>query len=495
MGVYLGIDHGGSTITSLVISDEGAILGRASVPTERKTPFPGAVEHDPRSFVNGSISAMSLALQEARLTWNDVRAVGIANQGETSMAWDADTQAPVAPALSWQDKRTSAKCDSLRDAGHDEDVTRISGLTIDPYYSASKFNWLAHATDAARSALERGVLRIGGSDAYLIDSLTGGSGNFTDPSTASRSALMNLDQLAWSPELAALFEVPWDSLPTIQRSDSTFGVIDHPDIPVRGIPIAANLVDAHAALFVHDTWAPMAVKATFGTGAFVETTVGSTPIRPTNGLAPFVGWQLENDTRYVLEGSVFDVGAAVNWLVDMGLSESAALTDEIARVAADTAGVTFVPTFSGIAAPHWNSDARAHLYGMSLKTKPEHVVRALLEGIASSVAEVVLMLLEEAGHGEVLIKADGGPSRNSFLMQLVADNVGLPIGVTDEPDITAFGIACLSAVSAGQFTLDDVRAVEPATHTFTPLSNTVTRERRRREWQAAIDNISAQHRT
>jgi glycerol kinase len=494
MGVFLGIDHGGSTTTCLVLSQDGDVLGRYSVPTERSTPFPGGVEHDADSFVTGSISAMSGALETAQLRWTDVLGVGVANQGETSMAWDSKTKTPVGPALSWQDRRTAQKCEELRENGFDDIVHQISGLAIDPYFSASKFAWLSQASDAARSARERGTLRMGGSDAYLIYQLTGGSSFLTDPSTASRSALMSLEDLTWSKELMGIFDIPEGSLPTIQPSASNFGEIKHPDVPASGILVSGNLVDAHAALYLHDVWSPKSIKATFGTGAFIETTVGPKAIRPTNGLTPFLGWLVEDIPNYVLEGSVFDVGAAVRWLVEMGLAPSAAETEQIAFQALDSGGLTFLPSFSGLAAPMWDSSARAQLSGMSLKTRPEHVVRALLEGIASSVGEAILLLLEEAGHDEVVIKADGGPSSNAFLMGQVADYVGLPIRVSREPDITALGAAALSAVSLGYFSAEDLKSFEPDFVEFEPQSNTATRQSKRASWQASVRALADQKR-
>lgn len=489
MGVLLGIDHGGTTTTCVVVSEGGGIIGRASTPMNRQTPRAGWVEHDANGFVDGSLASAHHALEQAGLDWKDVRAVGIANQGETSIGWDSRTGRTVAPALSWQDKRTSSRCDDLRNGGFDDMVQRISGLSIDPYFSASKYSLLAASTDEARAARERGTLRLGGTDAYLIDRLTGGAAHATDASSVSRTALMNLDSRDWSDELLALWDVPRTALPAIQPTTSHFGEITHADVPVSGIPIMANIVDAHASLFMHDMWTPNAIKATLGTGAFIETSVGTKPIRSDAGLTPFVGWDRAGDARYVLEGSVFDVGAAIDWLVDMGLVDSAALTSDVANLAIDSAGLTFVPAFSGLAAPYWDSDARAAVYGMSLRTRPEHVVRALLEGLARSVAEVVLMLAEASNHEEPIIKADGGPSQNPFLMQLLADFVGFPVVVTQEPDITGLGAACLAGLSAGTFTQDDLMNMAPATVSYVPASNTATRESKRREWQDAARKL------
>lgn len=489
MGVFLGIDHGGSTTTCVVVSESGRIIGRASTPMNRQTPRAGWVEHDADGFVDGSISAAHKAVEQAGLSWKDVQSVGIANQGETSIGWDSQSRRTVGPALSWQDKRTSPRCDSLRAGGFDEMVHRISGLSLDPYFSASKYSLLASYSDEARSARERRTLRLGGTDAFLIDRLTGGVSHATDSSSVSRTALMNLDSREWSEELLALFDVPREALPTIQSSSSHFGIIDHPDVPVAGIPISGNIVDAHASLFLHDVWTPNAIKATFGTGAFIETSVGSVPQRSDSGLTPFVGWHVGDDTRYVLEGSVFDVGAAVDWLVEMGLVKSAALTSDVAHLARDSAGLTFVPAFSGLAGPHWDSDARAAVYGMSLKTRPEHVVRALLEGLARSTAEVILMLADASSQEAPVIKADGGPSQNPFLMQLLADYVGMPVQVTHEADITGLGAACLAGLSVGSFSLGDLANIAPPVNEYEPQSNTATREAQRAEWQAAVRKL------
>lgn len=490
MGVFVGIDHGGSTLTALVVDDTGQIRGRGSMPLHRHTPHPGWVEHDPTEFVSGSLGAAHAALVQAGLRWRDVDAVGISNQGETSIAWDGRTGTPVAPALSWQDKRTGERCDALIAAGRNEQVTAISGLSIDPYFSASKFGYLADTEPAARSVRASGDLRLGGTDSYLIDRLTAGQCHLTDPSTASRTALMDLDARAWSPELVELFGVPYDSLPSLQPTAAPFGVINHPDVDATGIPIAADIVDAHSALFLHELWSPSSIKATFGTGAFVETSVGSRALRPTTGLTPFVGWVIGEDVRYVLEGSVFDVGSAIDWLVDIGLVSSAADTAAAAMRVADTAGTTFIPAFTGLAAPHWDSTVRAQISGLNLRARGDHLVRALLEGVARSVAEVVLMLAEAADRDGVALRADGGPSRNPVLMQMLADAVGMPLDVSDEPDVCALGAAALAAVSVGSMTTADLLTLEPPLTRYQPTTTPGERQRRRQQWQERATELA-----
>ncbi|PFG31182.1 FGGY family carbohydrate kinase [Paramicrobacterium agarici] len=493
MGVLIGIDHGGSTTTAVVVSSDGLLLGRASVSTERHTPHPGWVEHSPESFVDGSLAAASRALSSAGLQWSDVAAFGIANQGETSIAWDEATGRPVGPALSWQDKRTSNRCAELRDRGLSSTVERISGLSIDPYFAATKYSWLSKSSDEARASRVRGTLRVGGTDSFLIRCLTGGV-HATDPSTVSRTALMDLDSATWSSELAGLFDVPRSALPEIRPTVGDFGEIAHEDVPVSRLPITASIVDTNASQFLHELWSPTVVKATLGTGAFIETSAGNSPVRPSNGLAPFIGWRIGDDLRYVLEGSVYDVGAAVDWAVDIGLAESAATTSDLAASVDDTAGVILVPAFSGLAAPHWDSEARATICGLSLKANKAHLARALLEGIGLAITEAILLLADTAGHDDPEVAVDGGPSRNKFLMQLLADLLGYPVRAVQEPDITGFGAACLAGLGKGIFTQADLANLRPDSITYSPMTNTAFREDKRRLWRDAVDWVRKEER-
>lgn len=488
MGVLVGIDHGGSSTKAVIASENGLLLGRAAVPTARRTPHAGWVEHDPEAFVNGSLSAASSALEAAGLSWNDVDAFGIANQGETSIAWDAATGRPVGPALSWQDKRTSERCAELRSQGHAEKVQRISGLSIDPYFAATKYSWLSKASYEARVARERGSLRVGGTDSYLIQSLTGGI-HATDASTVSRTALMDLDTATWSDELLSVFDVPRSSLAEIRPTVGSFGEITHPAVGRSGIPITASIVDTNASQYLHELWSPTVIKATLGTGAFIETSAGNFPARPANGLAPFVGWHVGDDLRYVLEGSVYDVGAAIDWAVSMDLAESAAATAALAASVEDTAGVMVVPAFSGFAAPYWDSQARASISGLSLKASKAHVARALLEGVGMAIAEAIILLAETAGHANPEVAVDGGPSQNPFLMQLLADLLGYPVRAVQEPDITGLGAACLAGLGSGAFTRNDLAELKPQSIIYTPMTNTAYRDEKRGRWRDEVNFI------
>ncbi|CAN5180934.1 glycerol kinase GlpK [soil metagenome] len=490
MGTYLGVDHGGSTTTALLVADDGRILGRGTVAMPRYTPSAGWVEHDPDDFTTGTIGCAAMALEAAGLRWRDVDAVGIANQGETSIAWDSRTGRPVGPALSWQDRRTDEACRALVEAGDDDLVRAISGLSIDPYFSASKFAWLMGCSDEATSALTANALRLGGSDAFVIASLCRHSEHCTDASTASRTALLDLDAVRWSPQLLDVFGVPKDCLPAITPTTYPFGIIHHPLIAKR-IPITANVVDSHAAQFMHEAWAPGAVKASFGTGAFIETSVGPTAIRSARGLTPFIGWDVQGDLRYVLEGGVFDVGAALDWLVTVGLAESASQTAELASRVTDSGGVRFVPAFSGLGAPTWNSRARGSLSGLSLESSAAHIIRAMLHGIAMGVCSIVDLLGRDAGRPISGLRADGGPSANPMLMQMHADLLGISVSVVDEPDVTAFGAAFLAGVGDGSFTASDLPHFSPPVTEYEPQQSSDWRGAQWAQWTDLLSAVQA----
>jgi glycerol kinase len=488
MGLLIGIDHGGSTTTALALSTGGEVLGRHSLAMARQVPRPGWVEHDPEDFITTSLGAIDGVLAASGRRWRDVEAVGIANQGETTIAWDSATGRAVGPALSWQDKRTTAHCEELVRAGHEEHVRQVTGLPIDPYFSASKIHWLISQSEGARRALARGTLRVGGTDAFLISRLTREAIHATDVSSASRTALLNLTSLVWDERLAGeVFEVPLEVLPELRASiGAHFGGID------RGgrAPITADVVDAHAALFAQGCLTPDVVKVTYGTGAFIEANVGLAPTLPSNGLLPFVAWQVNGDTFYSVEGGVFDVGAAVDWLVDMGLLPSAAASGAQASSATEGSGIIVVPTFSGMAAPRWQPNARAAILGMGLDTTPADVVRGVLRGIAFSVAEIIDAIADTTHVGVGEVRADGGPTGNAFLMQLQADLSGRPISVSQEPDLTAFGAAAMAGVGVGALTVADAMALAPARTVYEPAVADDARVAQWSEWRRAVDAVA-----
>lgn len=488
-GVFLGLDHGGSTTTALVYAPGDGVLARSSVRMPKRAPAPGHVEHDPRDFLRTSLEAAHQALKSADLSWRDVRSVGIANQGETSMAWSADGKEVFGPALSWEDRRTAAYCAALAPKGVDALVRQRTGVMLDPYFSASKFHWLTHEVPEAQRALRHGHLRLGGTDSFVIHQLTRGAVHATDAATASRTALLDIRKVAWDNDLLDAFGVERAGLPEIRPTCGPFGIVSHPEIPAQGIEITADAVDAHAALFAHACFDQTTAKATYGTGAFIEVNTGRTLIEPDGILPVFIAWQIDGKVDYTLEGGVFSVGSAIDWAVQMGLLPSSAETASLALNVSDTAGAFFIPSFTGLAAPHWVPTARAMMSGIGLDTTKAHLARALLDGIAFACAEVIVTLNKRLNNTLTLVKADGGPSGNAYLMQRQADLLGIPVQVSEEADMTALGAALMSAIGAGQLAAADVPHLSRRSRTYEPRVSGDEREFHWSQWRRGVQMV------
>lgn len=486
-GVFIGIDHGGTTTTALVYDPErGRKRASVSVPMPKRTPAVGWVEHTPEDFLRTGNEAAHKALVEAGLKWRDVAAIGIANQGETSMAWSAASGEPLGPAVSWEDRRTARICADLAGQGVDGLIRERTGVHLDPYFSASKFKWLLENDPAVMASARDGGVRLGGTDSYVIHRLTGGAVHATDAATASRMALFNLRGVHWDEDLLAAFGLDADMLPEIRPTCGNFGLVRHADIDSSSVRITADAVDAHAALFAQGCWDATTVKATYGTGSFIEVNTGPDPVTPDGKLPVFIAWEIDGKIDYTVEGGVFSVGAAIDWMVKSGLLPSARETSALAESVADAGGVVMVPCFTGLSAPHWQSDARAAIFGLGLDTTSGHIARALLDGIAFRCAEVITALDQKLGGTIRVVKADGGPTGNSYLMQRQADILDMPIVVSQEPDMTALGAALLAGIGAGALTLDDVREQDYGTKIFEPDMSADQRESLWAVWRNSL---------
>ena len=488
-GIFLGIDHGGTTTTAMMLDSASGARVRASVPMPKAMPRPGWIEHDPDDFLRTSLAAAGRALQSAGRTWRDVAGVGIANQGETSMAWSPRSGA-LGPAISWEDRRTVAICERLAAQGVDALVRARTGIFLDPYFSASKFRWLIDNVPDVAAASSEGSLRLGGTDSYVIDRLTGGAVHATDPATASRTALMNLRGTAWDDDLLHAFGLRRRHMPHLMPTCGSYGTICADLIGIGGVPITADAVDAHAALFAQSCWDASAVKATYGTGAFIEVNTGTTMMEPDGRLPVFVAWQLAGRTDFTLEGGVFAVGAAIDWATRAGLLSSAAASADLAASVRDSGDVVFVPSLTGLSAPHWKSAARGCIFGLGLDTTPAHLARALLDGIAFQCAEVIEAIESRVGGGIREIRADGGPTVNRYLMQRQADLLGIPVAVSLEPDMTALGAALLAAVGAGALTQDDVEHLQPERLTYQPSMAADERQALWAGWRRSVAMVA-----
>ena len=488
-GLFLGIDHGGTTTTALLLDLEGRTHRAASVPMPKATPKPDWVEHDPEDFFRTSMAAAAAALDAAGRQWRDVVGLCIADQGETSMAWAHDRAGALAPAISWEDRRTVEICQRLAAEGIDRLVRERTGILLDPYFSASKFRWLLDNVPDVAAAAKSGTLRFGGTDSYVIDRLTGGAMHASDRATASRTALLNIRNVEWDDGLVSGFGLPRQALPTLLPTCADYGTVDRAHTGVSGVRITANAVDAHAALFAQGCRDPGIVKATYGTGAFIEANTGSTMIEPDGKLPVFVAWEIGPVVDYTIEGGVFAVGAAIDWAVRSGLLPSAAESAALARSVPDSGGVVIVPSLTGLSAPHWKPTARACIFGLGLDTGRPHLARALLDGIAFQCAEIVQAIGARLDRQVREIRADGGPTRNEFLMQRQADLLGVPVGVSLEPDMTALGAALLAALGAGALTLDDVAQFQPARRQFDPMLAADAQASLWHDWRRSVATV------
>ncbi len=487
--LFIGIDHGGTTTTALVFDPERGKLAGHSVPMPKSTPKEGWVEHNPEDFVATSVAAASGALEEAGLSWRDVGGIGFANQGETSMAWSGETGMRLAPALSWEDRRTIDLCTSLAARGVDELVRERTGVLLDPYFSASKFRWLLDNIPEVSAARDNGTLRFGGSETYVIDRLSGGAVHATEAGTASRTSLLNLASAAWDADLLEAFGLIESELPEIRPSCGDYGNCSNAEFGLSGAPITCDIVDAHAALFAQGCFDNTIAKATYGTGAFIEVNTGGAPVEPDGNLPVFIAWNIDDRIDYTIEGGVFSVGSAIDWCVRAGLLPSAGRSADLAESVASSQGVAMVPSFTGLSAPHWESGARASLVGLGLDTGAGHIARALLDGIAFQCADIINALNTRQGGAIAEVRADGGPTQNRYLMQRQADLLGMPVSVSLEPDMTALGAAYLAAIGAGQLTQSDVSQMERSSITYEPSLGADERQALWAEWRQNVEDV------
>lgn len=422
----LALDQGTSATKALVVGDGGTILSVAECPVHPIVPGDGAVEQDPAELLASVLAAGRAAIAKAGVA---VHAVGLANQGETVLAWDRATGRPLTTALSWQDRRAVSVTDDL--AGHRERLEAITGLPLDPYFSAPKLAWLR------RNRTTDGVVTT--TDTWLLHALCGTF--VTDVTTASRSLVLDLDRRGWSDEAVGIFGLDVDDLPELVDCATEVGTTKAfgPPLPVTGLA-----VDQQAALVGEACLTAGQAKCTFGTGAFLLVTTGPAPRRSSHGLSASVAWEVPGSLSYCLDGQSYTAGAAVTWLISMGLLRSAEDLDAVAASVSDTSGVTVVPALAGLGAPYWRPSAAGTVEGLDLHTSPAHVVRATLDGVAAQVALLAGAAAHDLGGPLVALRVDGGLTRCAYLMQHQADLLQVPVEVFASPHATALGVAALA---------------------------------------------------
>ena len=487
MRYILSLDEGTTSARAALYNREGHRLAMASVPIPCRYPQPGWVEQDAAQIWTAQLDAMRRTLAEIDAQPQEIAAVGITNQRETTVVWDRRTGAPIAPAIVWQCRRTAERCRALAASAEAARVTAKTGLVIDAYFSGSKVEWILDHTPGARERAAAGDLLFGNIDTWLIWNLTAGATHVTDPTNASRTMLMDLATGDWDDELLALFGIPRAMLPRIVPSSGVCGQMAATVLGAE-IPIAGIAGDQQAALAGQACFRPGLSKNTYGTGCFALLHTGGERPVSRHRLLGTRAANLGGGAQFAVEGSIFIAGAAVQWLRDkVGLIESAPETEQIAQSVAHTGGVYLVPAFVGLGAPHWDAEARASLTGMTLSTGRAELVRATLESMAYQTRELVQAMEADSGAPLKELRVDGGAAQNNFLMQFQADMLGCPVVRPRDNETTAVGAAYLAGLAVGYWSsLVEVESFWQAERVFEPSMAASQRDSLWAGWQAAV---------
>ncbi len=486
MAVVVAIDAGTTGVRALAVDENGATAGRSYREITQHFPRPGWVEHDPDEIwraVEASLAEVCSSVGAGALA-----AIGIANQRETAVVWDRRSGRPLHRAIVWQDRRTAERCQALRKAGHQPLVRHTTGLVLDPYFSATKLAWLLGEGGVDASA----DLAFGTVDSWLLWNLTGGRAHATDASNASRTLLYDIGHHRWSAELCELFGVPPSCLPAVLASNERYGTVADTVAggAARGVPVSGIAGDQQAALFGQACFSAGMTKNTYGTGSFVLMNTGPERPEPVEGLLATVGWVLADGTvAYALEGSIFSTGAAVQWLRDgLGVVSSASEVEALASTIADSEGVYLVPAFTGLGSPWWDPHARGAVVGLTRGTGRAHLARAALEAMAYQTRDVVEAMASAGGRAVTTLRVDGGAAVNDLLLQLQADQLGVPVSRPRVAETTALGAAYLAGLAEGVWSsLDDVSRQWSLDAEFTRRASQAGADARYGGWRRAVE--------
>ncbi len=454
--MILAIDQGTTGTTCIVFDERMEPVGSAYSEFEQHFPRPGWVEHDATEIWEVTHAIAGEALANAEVSPGELIAVGITNQRETVCVWDPNTGEPLHRAIVWQDRRTAARCEELREAGHEPLIRRRTGLVLDPYFSGTKIEWLLRNVEGLRERAEQGRAVFGTVDSWLTFKLTGE--HVTDPSNASRTMLYDIDAGRWDPELLELLDIPERALPRVVASAGALGTTKMDALHGHAVPVAGVAGDQQAALFGQACIDPGMAKNTYGTGSFALINAGFQAPDPAQGLIGTVAWGIGGATTYALEASIFVTGAAVQWLRDgLAIIEHASDSETLARTLESNDGVYFVPALTGLGSPHWDPHARGTIVGLTRGSGRAHIARATLEAIAYQSCDALRAMEQASGKPLSELRADGGATSNSWLMQFQADVLGVPVVVPEIAQTTALGAAYLAGVGVGAWTVSDVR--------------------------------------
>ncbi|MGV3524042.1 MAG: glycerol kinase GlpK [Candidatus Sericytochromatia bacterium] len=486
--LMLALDQGTTSSRAILFNQQGEIRGVAQQEFTQHYPQPGWVEHDAEEIWQTQLKVAQQVLAEQGVHPSQIAAIGITNQRETTVIWDKTTGKAVHGAIVWQCRRSAGICAQLREAGHEGLIRQKTGLVVDAYFSGTKIKWILDHHPDLRTRAENGELLAGTIDSWLLYRLTGGQVHATEPSNASRTLLYNLESGTWDPELLDLLGVPAALLPEIKPSSGHFGDTDPTLFDGVAIPIAGMAGDQQAALFGQGCFEPGTAKNTYGTGCFVLMNTGEKLVRSSSGLLTSVGWEINGQRTFVLEGSIFIGGAVIQWLRDeLEMIAQASETEALASSVPDTGGVYFVPAFVGLGAPYWDAEARGTLSGLTRGSNRRHIARAALEAIAYQSRDVLDAMARDATAPLQMLRVDGGATANNFLMQFQSDLLQLPVERPAVTETTALGAAYLAGLAVGYWDSPDaISANWRLERRFEPSIAPVAAEKHYRGWQRAV---------
>ena len=486
----LAIDQGTTSSRAILFDAKGKPLGSAQEEFPQYFPQDGWVEHDAEEIWRSTLDVCRRLLSEQNMPASSIRAIGITNQRETTLLWDAESGELLHRAIVWQDRRTADYCAALKADGHEPLVSEKTGLLIDPYFSATKLRWLLENVPGARDRAEQGRLRFGTVDTFLLWRLTGGKVHRTDATNASRTLLFNIHTQTWDPDLLQLFDIPASLLPEVMDTAADFGATD-PDLLGAAIPVAAMAGDQQAALVGQACFQPGMVKSTYGTGCFMVMNTGNQPIRSNNRLLTTVGYRLQGRVTYALEGSIFVAGAAIQWLRDgLKLIQHAGETEALAEQTGHECGVYLVPAFTGLGAPYWDPKARGAIFGLTRDTGIAEIVTAGLQSVCFQTRDLLDAMQADGAASTSALRVDGGMVVNSWVVQSLANILGVPVERPEITETTALGVAYLAGLQTGLF--PDLEAIAAQWHCergFNPDMPDNTRDQLYKGWLDAVRRV------
>lgn len=484
----MALDQGTTSSRAIIFDHSGKMIASLNKEFRQIYPKPGWVEHDPMEIWESQIEVAKGVIEKAGIKPEDIAAIGITNQRETTVVWDKNTGKPIYNAIVWQCRRTAPICDDLKNKGFDKKIREKTGLVVDAYFSGTKVKWILDNVEGAREKAERGELLFGNIDTWLIWNLTRGKVHVTDYSNASRTMLFNIHELKWDKEILEELNVPENMLPEVKPSSHVYGYTDKSIFGVE-ISIAGDAGDQQAALFGQACFKPGMAKNTYGTGCFMLMNTGEKAVPSKTGLLTTIAWGIDGKVEYALEGSIFITGAAIQWLRDeLRIIDNAPQSEEYALKVEDTNGVYVVPAFVGLGAPYWDMYARGVIVGLTRGAKREHIIRATLESIAYQTRDVLEAMQEDSGIKLQALKVDGGASANNFLMQFQADILGVPVDRPQVIETTALGAAYLAGLAVGFWnSREEIEKNWNIDRRFEPAMEEEKREKLYRGWKKAVE--------